>query len=131
MTTQPEMSVPGLVMNTLLPLITHCPSTSSAVVCVFPASVPASGSLSPNAASRFPEQSCGSHSAFCSSVPQRWIGIVPSDVCDATVIASEQSTRASSSIASTSESVSAPLPPYSSGNGMPMSPISPSFPTAS
>jgi hypothetical protein len=71
MTTQPEMSVPGLVMNTFDPLMTHSPASSIAVVCVFPASVPASGSVSPNAASRLPEQSCGSHSSFCSSVPQR------------------------------------------------------------
>ena len=67
---------------------------------VAPASEPASGSVSPKAASRSPAHSSGSHSAFCSSVPQRWIGIVPSEVWAASVIATEESTRASSSTAS-------------------------------
>ena len=69
--TQPEMSVPELVMNCLAPLTTHSPSSSLAVVRTFPASDPASGSVSPNEASRSPVQSRGSHSAFCSSLPQR------------------------------------------------------------
>ena len=98
--TQPEMSVPELVMNCLAPLITHSPSSSAAVVRVSPASEPASGSVSPKAASRAPLQSCGSHSAFCSSVPQRWIGIVPSEVWAAIVMQTEESIRASSSTAS-------------------------------
>jgi len=97
--TQPEISVPELVMNCFAPLITHSPSLSSAVVPVLPASEPASGSVSPNAASFSPPQSMGSHSERCSLVPQRWIGIVPSEVWAATVIATEESIRASSSIA--------------------------------
>ena len=36
---------------------------------------------------------------FCSSVPYRRIGIVPSEVCAATVIATDESMRVSSSIA--------------------------------
>ena len=43
------MSVPALVMNIFEPLITHCPSRSSAVVRVLPASEPAPASVSPNA----------------------------------------------------------------------------------
>ena len=49
--TQPEMSVPALVMNCLAPSTTHSPSSSLAVVRVLPASEPASGSVRPKAAS--------------------------------------------------------------------------------
>ena len=41
----------------------------------------------------------GSQRRFCSSVPYRRIGIVPSEVCAATVIATDESMRVSSSIA--------------------------------
>ena len=49
--TRPVMSVPELVMNALVPLMTHSlPSSESrAVVVVPPASDPAPGSVSPNA----------------------------------------------------------------------------------
>jgi hypothetical protein len=101
MVTQPEMWVPELVMNCFAPSITHSPSARRARVRVAPASDPASGSVSPKAASRSPRQRTGSHSDFCSSVPQRWIGIVPRDVCAAIVMQTEESTRASSSTART------------------------------
>ena len=97
--TQAVMSVPAFVMKIFEPSITHSPSRRSAFVRVAPASEPASGSVSPNAASPLPEASRGSHSRFCSSLPKRTIGIVPSDVCAATVIATEESIRVSSSIA--------------------------------
>ena len=71
------MSVPALVMNIFAPSITQLPSRSSAVVAVDPASEPAPGSVSPNAASRLPDARSGSHSCFCSSEPNRKIGIVP------------------------------------------------------
>jgi hypothetical protein len=64
-------SVPELVMNALLPLITHSPPSSRAVVRVPPASLPAPASVSPKAPSASPLHSCGSHCAFCSSVPKR------------------------------------------------------------
>ncbi len=67
--TTPEMSVPALVMNCLAPSITHSPASSLARVCVLPASEPASGSVSPKAPSRSPAHSGGSHSRFCSSLP--------------------------------------------------------------
>src|SRR5579862_9825099 len=73
----------------------------------------------------------GSHSRFCSSLPKRRIGIVPSDVCAATVIATDESIRVSSSIAIAYETVSPPAPPYSSGTGSPISPSSPSWATRS
>ena len=52
--TQPEISVPELVMNCFAPSITHSPSSSRARVRVLPASEPASGSVSPKAASLRP-----------------------------------------------------------------------------
>ena len=69
--TQALMSVPAFVMKIFEPSITHSPSRSSAFVRVAPASEPASGSVSPNAASPWPDASRGSHSCFCSSLPKR------------------------------------------------------------
>ena len=65
------MSVPAFVMKIFEPLTTHSPSRSSARVRVAPASEPAFGSVSPNAASFCPEASCGSHSCLCRSSPYR------------------------------------------------------------
>ena len=118
------MSVPAFVMNTLAPFTTQMPSRSLAVVRVAPASEPASGSVSPNAARRSPLARDGIHCCFCSSVPNRKIGIVPSEVCAASVIATDESMRASSSIAIAYASVSPPAPPSSSGNGIPIRPRS-------
>ena len=78
--TSREISTPALVMNILEPSITHSPSSSRAVVRVAPASDPAPASVSPNAPSRSPEASVGSHRRRCSSLPNRWIGMVPSEV---------------------------------------------------
>lgn len=69
--TSDVMSVPELVMNCLLPLITHSPSSSRAVVRVAPASEPAPGSVSPKPASARPAVKSGSHLRFCSSLPNR------------------------------------------------------------
>ena len=109
--TQALMSVPAFVMKIFEPLTTHVPSRSSARVCVAPASEPAPGSVSPNAASLRPDARSGSHCCFCSSVPNRRIGIVPSDVCAATVIATDESIRVSSSTATAYDTVSPPAPP--------------------
>ena len=67
--TQALMSVPAFVMNIFEPLTTHSPSRSSARVRVAPASEPASGSVNPKAASFLPAANSGTHSRFCSSVP--------------------------------------------------------------
>ena len=117
-------SVPAFVMNIFEPFTTHDPSRSVAVVRVAPASEPASGSVSPNAASLRPEARSGSQRCFCSSEPKRAIGIVPSEVWAATVIATDESIRVSSSTASAYETVSPPAPPCSSGIGIPISPSS-------
>ncbi len=76
------------------------PPSTRARVLVLPASDPASGSVSPKAPSFSPLQSRGIHSRFCSSLPNRWIGCVPSDVWAQSVMATEESTRVSSSTAS-------------------------------
>jgi hypothetical protein len=65
------MSVPELVMNALLPLTTHSPSSTRAVVRVAPASEPPPASVRPNAPSLRPAVRSGSHCCFCSSVPNR------------------------------------------------------------
>ncbi len=51
---------------------------------------------------------------------------MPREVCAHSVIATDESTRVSSSTAIAYASESPPAPPYSSGNGMPISPSSPS-----
>ncbi len=55
--------------------------------------------------------------------------MVPRPVCAATVTATLESTRASSSMAIAYESVSSPAPPSSSGTVMPISPRPPSVAT--
>ena len=67
--TQALMSVPAFVMNIFEPFTIQLPSRSSPRVFVAPASEPASGSVSPNAARPCPEARRGSHSCFCSSLP--------------------------------------------------------------
>jgi hypothetical protein len=98
--TTPEISVPAFVMNCLAPSITHSPPSSVARVRVFAASEPASGSVRPNEPRISPAARRGSHARFWASVPKRKIGCVPSEVCAQSVIATEESTRASSSTVS-------------------------------
>jgi hypothetical protein len=66
------MSVPELVMKALAPSMTHSPAdpSSSALVRVAPASLPASGSVRPKAPSLRPAQRSGSQVWRCSSVPK-------------------------------------------------------------
>ncbi len=96
-----------------------------------PASVPPPGSVSPNAPRFSPLASLGNHRARCSSVPNRKIGIAPSDTAASSVMATDESTRASSSIARHSAKKSPPMPPYCSGNGRPNRPILAIEPTMS
>ena len=99
--THPLISVPAFVMNILEPSITHSPSSTRAVVRVAPASEPASGSVSPNAASALARGQRGKPLGPLAARRRRgMIGIVPSEVCAATVIANEESMRASSSMQS-------------------------------
>jgi hypothetical protein len=68
--THAVMSVPAFVMNIFEPLITHSPSSSTAVVRVAPASEPAFGSVRPKAASFLPLARSGSQARRCSSSPK-------------------------------------------------------------
>ena len=117
--TSEVMGVPELVMNTFSPLITHSSPSSSARVRVAPASEPASGSVRPKAPSARPATRSGSHRAFCSSVPNRWMGLAPSDTPASRVMASEASTRAISSIARHRVSEAGPRAPVLLGEGEP------------
>ena len=124
--TSEVIDVPALVMKALVPLTTHSPPSSRAVVRIVPGmSVPPSGSVSPNPAIRSPAQSAGSQRPRCSSVPNRKMGIAPSVTPASSVIATDESTRASSSIARQSVKKSPPMPPNSSGNGRPNRPSLP------
>ena len=62
------------------PLIRQPPSTFSARVFRLAASEPVSGSVRPKQPSASPEHSLGSHSCFCSSLPQRSIEEQTSEV---------------------------------------------------
>ena len=67
------IDVPELVMNALLPSITHSPAAWSrtARVCVEPASLPPSGSVRPKAPSARPAHRSGNQRWRCASVPKR------------------------------------------------------------
>src|SRR3954452_19044803 len=119
------ISDPELVMNCLEPLITHASSTSSARVRVAAASDPAPGSVRPNPASARPATRSGSHVAFCSSLPNVRIGLIPRPTAASSVIPIDWSTRPSSSMATQRLVKSPAAPPYSSGA---VSPKRPSFP---
>ena len=73
------------------------PSIFSARVFRFAASEPVSGSVRPKQPSASPEQSRGSHSCFCSSVPQRTIDEQTSEVCTETTVRMAESPRPISS----------------------------------
>ncbi len=81
MMTRLVIGVPELVMNCLVPLMTHTASSpspsSTAVVSVAAASEPALASVRPNPASARPASRSGSQRFFCSSVPYRWRGPTP------------------------------------------------------
>ena len=89
----------ALVIHILAPLITHWSPSSRAVVRVDAASDPACGSVRPNAPSASPVVSRGSHWACWAGEPKRAMGIAPSDTAASSVIATDESTRASSSMA--------------------------------
>ena len=74
---------------------------SAARVRMPPASEPAPGSVSANAASSSPAASGGTKRSICSAVPWARIGSVPALVCTATVTPTPASARESSSSTST------------------------------
>jgi hypothetical protein len=79
--TPPVTSVPAFVIHFLEPLMTHCPSSSSAVVSVPPASVPALSSVRPKAQSFSPLRITSPRKySFCSSVPKVTSGEQPKEM---------------------------------------------------
>jgi len=96
-----------------------------------PASLPPSGSVSPNPANARPAHRSGSHSWRCASLPNAAMGPAPRPTAASSVIAIDESTRAISSMATHNVVKSEPEPPYSSGNGNPNTPRSPSARTTS
>jgi hypothetical protein len=79
------------------PLITQPPSVFFARVCWLAASEPVPGSVRPKQPSASPLQSCGSHSRFWSSLPQRTIDEQTSEVWTDTTVRIAESARPISS----------------------------------
>ena len=80
-------------IHILLPVIDQPESVFFARVRRLAASEPVSGSVSAKQPSASPEQSRGSHSCFCSSVPQRSIEPQTSEVWTETTVRAEESAR--------------------------------------
>ena len=106
----------ALVIQFFWPLMTHSSPSRTAVVRIAAGSEPASGSDSANAHDHSPVAHFGRKRCFCSSVPNRRIGSVPSS-CTMRISAADADAFAISSTAIWSISVPVPVPPYSSSNG--------------
>ena len=110
--------MPAFVIQFFWPLMTHSSPSRTAVVRIDAGSEPASGSDSANAGDHSPLAQRGSKRCFCSSVPNSWIGSVPSS-WTMRISADDAHALAISSTAICSISVPVPVPPYSSSNGRP------------
>ena len=108
--------MPAFVIQFFWPLMTHSSPSRTAVVRIDAGSEPASGSDSANAGDHSPVAQRGSQCCFCSSVPNSWIGSVPSS-WTMRISAVDAHALAISSTAICSMSVPVPVPPYSSSNG--------------
>src|SRR3954453_9195842 len=104
--------------------MTHSSPSRTALVRIEPASDPASGSDRQNAGDHSPDAHFGNQRCFCSSVPNSWIGSVPSS-CTIRISAQLPDALAISSTAICSINVPVPVPPYSSANGSPRMSCSP------
>ena len=118
-------------MNVLLPFRTQPSPSGLAVVLIPPESLPEPGSVSPHAPSFLPDARSGTYFFFWASLPKSMMCPVQRLLCDATVSATDGSTRASSSITVAASRSPSPAPPSSSGHVIPMNPSSPSFRTIS
>ena len=108
----------ALVIQFLVPLMTHSSPSWTAVVRNEPGSEPASGSDRQKAGDFSPEAQSGRYFCLSSSLPCSWIGSVPSS-CTIRISALDAHALAISSTATFSISVPVPVPPTSSGNGSP------------
>ena len=73
-----------LVIHILLPLSTQSPPSRLALVRMLPGSEPWSGSVRPKQPMASPVAMRGSHSCFCSSLPQRQMANMASEPCTET-----------------------------------------------
>jgi hypothetical protein len=89
------------VMKFFDPLTTHPPFFLTAVVRVPEASEPALGSVKPHAPNFSPRASGTRYFCFCSSVPNMKMWFEQSELCAATEMPTEPSTRESSSMMAT------------------------------
>src|ERR1700761_4756593 len=113
-------------MKVLLPFSTQLLPLRVAVQRAPPASEPEPGSVSPHAPSHSPLASLGMYLCFWSSLPAMKMWFEHSELCAATVMPTEPSTRESSSTAMTYSTYPRPAPPYSAGKIMPSTPMRPS-----
>ena len=110
------------VMKHLEPFSTHSSPSRTAFVCCPCASVPAPGSVRPNAPSFLPDARSGTYFAFCSGVPNVTIGSTHRDVCADTITPVVPQTLESSSTHITYVRISQPCPPNSLETGIPKKP---------
>ena len=88
-------------MNVLVPLRIHPPFARAAVMRALPASDPAEGSVNPHAPMCSPVASFGIYFFCCVSFPARKMWFEHRDVCAATMMPTDPSTRESSAMAVT------------------------------
>ncbi len=110
------------MIKILLPLSTYSSPSKTAFVCCPAASVPAPGSVKPNAPSFSPFASGTKYFCFCSSVPNFLIGSAQREVCAETITPVVPHTRDNSSTHIAYVKVSQPCPPYSLPTGIPINP---------
>src|SRR6185295_14036700 len=109
------------------PFTIQPPSVRTAVDFVPDASEPALGSVNPQAPRCSPDASGFKYFCFCDSVPNLKMWLEHSELCAATEIPTEPSTRDNSSMIVAYSTYPIPAPPYSSGKITPVSPSSASF----
>jgi len=107
-----------LVIQFLVPFITHSSPSRSACVRIAAGSLPASGSDRQNAGDHSPDAQRGNNRALSSSEPNNATGNVPSS-WTIKINALDAHTRAISSTAICNINVPVPVPPNSSVNGNP------------
>src|SRR6476620_4626883 len=112
-------------MKVLVPFSTQLLPRRTAFMRALPASDPEDGSVNPHAPINSPVASLLTYFFFCASFPARKIWFEQSEVCAATMIPTDPSTRESSSIAVTYSTYPIPAPPYSGGKIVPNNPSLP------
>src|ERR1700758_5066556 len=106
-------------MKVFVPFRTHPPRDLLAVMRALPASEPDEGSVSPHAPIHSPVASFETYFFFCASQPAKKMWFEQSEVCAATMMPTDPSTRDNSSIAVTYSMYPIPAPPYSAGKIIP------------